>query len=73
MRVHQGSYTIEAAILVPLVMLVAGLTLYLAVCFVEEAAERESLEWLQEQDLLQEFYNYQVLEEIGEEITGDQS
>jgi hypothetical protein len=38
---------------------------------VEEASEREAMQWLAEQDPIQEFYNYQVLDEIGEEIIGD--
>lgn len=71
MKTHQGSYTIEAAIWVPLVMLVIATTLHLAIVLVQEAAEREPIKWLVEQDPTQEFYHYQVLEEIGEEIIGD--
>ena len=67
---HRGSYTIEASLLIPLIMLIAITTLEIAIDFYRDSEEgKYACE--EEMDIVQMFYGYQIFEELGEEITGD--
>lgn len=67
----KGSYTIEAAVYIPLLLFVMCKTLQLAIGFWQESREREISKYLQELDIVQEFYSYQIVDEIGKEFTDD--
>lgn len=67
----KGSYTIEAAIYIPLILFIMSQTLQIAINYWQESRERVVCEELQELDIVKEFYNYQVLDEIGKEIIDD--
>lgn len=67
----KGSYTIEAAIYIPIILFIMCQTLQIAIDFWQESREREVNKMLQELDIVREFYSYQVLDEIGKEIIND--
>lgn len=67
----KGSYTIEAAIYIPIILFIMCQTLQIAIDFWQESREREVNKVLQELDIVREFYSYQVLDEIGKEIIND--
>ena len=68
---QKGSYTIEATLLIPTVCIVLMMVIGIAVDFVQESANREEAEAFVNLSVVEDFYTYQVLEEIGEEIMGD--
>ena len=67
----KGSYTIEAAIYIPLVMFLLFQTMEIAIDEWQESKKREVCEVLQELDVVREFYGYQVLDEVRKEIEDD--
>lgn len=67
----KGSYTIEAAIYIPIIIFILCQTLQIAIDFWQESRTREVSEVLQQLDIVREFYNYQVIDEIGKEIIND--
>lgn len=67
----KASYTIEAAIYIPIIMFLMLQTLQLAIDFWQQSRDREVSEVLKELDVVKEFYSYQVLEELGKEILDD--
>lgn len=67
----KGSYTIEAAIYIPIILFIMCQTLRIAIDFWQESRTREVNEVLLELDIVKEFYNYQVINEIGKEIVDD--
>lgn len=67
----KGSYTIEAAIYIPIIIFILCQTLQIAIDFWQESRTREVSEVLQQLDIVKEFYNYQVIDEIGKEIIND--
>lgn len=69
----KGSYTIEAAIYIPIIMFMLFQALEIAIDEWQESKEREVCEALLEIDIVKEFYGYQILEEIGKEIENDKS
>lgn len=71
MRYHKGSYTIEAAVWVPLLMLTVLLSLETGIKLYQEIRNRKYSEKIESLDILQEFYNYQVLEEVVQEVDDD--
>ena len=71
MKMHQGSFTLEASFYVPMVLFLIMNVLSVGIHFFQESREREENEAIRELDIVQEFYNYQILGEIGEEILGD--
>lgn len=71
MRYHKGSYTIEAAVWVPLLMLTVLLSLETGIKLYQEIRNRKYSEKIESLDILQEFYNYQVLEEVVQEVEDD--
>ena len=68
-----GSYTIEAAIYIPIILGLLFLSLRTGIAFWKKSSEREGNKLLQEMDIVQEFYRYQILDEIGESIGNDNS
>lgn len=69
--VHKGSYTVEASIYIPLILFIVMHVLVMGIDFFQESRNREISERIQKLDILREFYNYQILGEIGEELTDD--
>ena len=71
MIMHKGSFTVEASIYVPLVLFLIMNVLSTGIDFFQQSRERNKTISETEIDIVQEFYNYQNLKEIGEEILGD--
>lgn len=71
MRYHKGSYTIEATMWVPLLLTVLFLSLKIGLNLYQEIINTTFCEKTEELDIVQEFYNYQILEEIKQEVTDD--
>lgn len=71
MKYHKASFTIEASIYVPVMVFMMMWVLHTGVEFFLESRERGVNPTLQELDIVQEFYMYQGLGELGEEIFGD--
>ena len=67
----KASYTIEAAIWVPILlgMLIWGIRI--GVLYYQEISQMKTLPLVQELDLQEEFYQYQIFEEIMGELTDD--
>ena len=70
---QKGSYTIEAAVWVSLYLFMIAMTLKTGITLFSEIVTTGYHEKLQNMDMVQEFYNYQILEEIIQEVTDDQS
>lgn len=68
---QKGGFTIEAAIWVPVMIFLIMNVVQLGIHFFEESINREISVRLQKINIVQEFYNYQILGEIGEEILDD--
>lgn len=68
---QRGSFTVEAVIWIPIMVFLIIGTMQLGIRFFQDSLNRESYQRLQEPDIVQEFYNYQILGEIGEEIIND--
>ncbi len=68
---HQGSFTIEATIYVPVMLMLFMTVLSSGICFFEESKVREENRAITGLDIVQEFYVYKILGEIGEEVFGD--
>ena len=65
---QKGSYTIEAAVWVPLLLMVVFTSLEMGLDFYQEIKNMTYSQKTQSLDIVQEFYNYQVLEEIIQEV-----
>ena len=70
---QKGSYTIEAAVWVSLFLMMIAMALKTGIMLYSEVAKSGYHEKLQNIDIVQEFYNYQILEEIIQEVTNDKS
>ena len=68
---NRGSFTIEGAIMVPLFIFTIMSTLRIGIGFFQASATREVYEELEQLDIVQEFYNYQIVGEMGEKIFDD--
>lgn len=68
---HRGSFTIEAVIWIPIMVFLLSAIIKLGINFYLESENRTSYSGLLQLDIVQEFYNYQVLEEIGKELLDD--
>lgn len=71
MKMHKGSFTVEASIYVPMVIFLVMNVLSGGIYFFQESKNREKNIAIEELDIVREFYNYQILGEIGEEIWDD--
>lgn len=67
----KASYTIEAAIYIPIILFFICQTLQISIDFWQESRDRAVNKKLERLDIVQEFYNYQITEEIGKEIFDD--
>ncbi|MBQ2900482.1 MAG: hypothetical protein IJA07_04230 [Agathobacter sp.] len=70
---YKGSYTVEAAIYIPIVLFLLFQTIGIAIDFWQESKQREVCEALQELDIVKEFYGYQILDEVRKEIEDEES
>lgn len=70
-RMHKGSFTVEASVYVPVVLFLIMNVLTVGIDFFQESRNREENKSITELDIVGEFYNYQVLGEIGEELWDD--
>jgi hypothetical protein len=68
---QKGSYTIEAAVWVSLLLMMIAMALKSEIFIFTEIVNQGQNEKLQKIDIVQEFYNYQILEEIIQEVTDD--
>jgi len=71
--VYKGSYTIEAAIYIPLILFMLFCCVDIAIDYWQESRERVVNEKLQELDIVKEFYTYQIIDEVGKEIIDEGS
>ena len=67
-RRWKGSYTVEAAIYIPFLLFIFFGSIEIAIQEWKESKEREISESLQELDMVEEFYAYQILEALGKEL-----
>ena len=67
----KGSYTIEAAIYIPMILFILVQTMDLAIDFWQKSKSREVPGYIQKLDSVKEFYGYQILHEVGKEIGDD--
>lgn len=67
----KGSYTVEAAVYIPIILFMLFHSLDIAIDFWQESRERETSKQLEELDCVKEFYGYQILDEIRKEIQDD--
>ena len=67
----RGSYTIEAAIYIPLVLFLFFQSIELSLDFWMRSKEREVMQELKELDAVKEFYGYQIIEEVEKEFEDD--
>lgn len=67
----KGSYTIEAAIYIPIIMFLLFQSLGIALDEWQKSKEREVCEALLEVDIVNDFYGYQIMDEIRKEIVDD--
>lgn len=68
---HRASYTIEAAIYIPMVLFVLFHSIEIGIEFWQESKARNISSYLQEVDIVQEFYTYQIMDEGMREIIDD--
>ena len=71
LKKQKGSYTIEAAIYIPIIICMLFQSIGMAIDFWQQSKNREVCEELQNLDIVKEFYGYQILDEIGKEILDD--
>ena len=67
----KGSYTVEAAIYIPLILFLLFQSLEIAIDFWQESRERTVCEKLQNLEIVSEFYGYHILDETKKEIEDD--
>ena len=70
-KLHRGSYTIEAGIYIPMMMFMILLVLRGGIGFYQESKEHQIYNGLESMDVVAEFYQYQMAEEIGKEWVDD--
>ena len=68
---QKGSFTIEAAILIPLVMFLLMSVMKLGIELYQLSENREPLEKLESWDAVGCFYKIEMLRDAGEEIEND--
>lgn len=70
-RTLKGSYSIEAAVYIPIILYMLFQSVEIGIDFWQKSKEREVSIWLQELDSVKDFYGYQIIDEIGKEIGND--
>ena len=69
----RGSLTIEAAVYIPFIVCMLFYSMEISIEHWNESREKVPCEALQNLNSVEEFYMYQVSEEIGKELEGDES
>lgn len=69
----KGSYTLEAAIYIPMIMFMLFGALDMGIHYWQKSRERTVSQEVLNLDIVQEFYGYQILEEIGKELEDGES
>lgn len=69
----KASYTIESAVYIPIIIFLFFQTIDIGIDYWQTSKEREVKSVLLELDIVQEFYGYQILEEVGKELEDDKS
>ena len=69
----QGSYTVEAAIYIPIIIFLLFGSVGLAIDYLQESKKKEISQNIQNLEIVQEFYGYQIWEEIREELDKDET
>lgn len=64
---EKGSFTVEAAILIPFLLFLLVGVLQIGIAFFQESVRRTSYHKLKTMDTVSEFYSLQILKELGEE------
>lgn len=72
-KMQKASFTIEGAIYIPFVMFLMTQVLQIGIHCYQESILRESMEQLQEPNIVEHFYKYQLLKEMGEMWNDDTS
>ena len=70
-KMQKASYTIEAAVYVPIILCMLFQSLEISIDFWQKSRNREVYKELESLDIVKEFYGYQILSEIGGEIRDD--
>lgn len=68
---YKGSYTIEAAIYIPLIICMLFQSIGIAIEFWQVSRTRQVFYELQSLNIVEEFYGYQILKDIEKEILDD--
>ena len=63
----KGSFTIEAAILIPLLLFLFVGVLQIGITFFENSVRRECYEGIKNLDVVRRFYDLQIINEIGKD------
>jgi len=67
----KGSFTIEAAVIIPFLLFLMISVLQMGISFYQESSMRTSLIQLSGFDAVSMFYRIQIISEIGEEFVKD--
>ena len=68
----KASYTLEAAVYIPIILFILLQTLEMGIAECRESKERSIYQGLKQLDVVSEFYAYQILDEAREEIENAQ-
>ena len=71
MMMCKGSFTIEASVYIPLIMFIMMQVLSIGVYYFQDSRCREMDSEIKGLNIIREFYNYQILEEVGKEVIDD--
>ena len=69
----KGGYTLEVAIYIPMILFLLFGSLDIGIHYWQKSRERMVCQEVLNLDIVQEFYEYQVLEEIGKELKDGES
>ena len=70
-NVKKGSFTIEAAIIVPITLLMMVTVMRYGINLYQQSVERKLLEALEEWDAVESFYEMESLKKLEEEMQND--
>lgn len=71
-KMQKGSFTVEASILMPFIMLLMVNVLQIGIVFYQESVNRTINEKLTNMNAVSTFYQLQILKEVEEEISKDE-
>ena len=63
-----GSYTVEGAIIIPIFIVMLAIAMRMGLVLYNEMKEDSSYEYATDMWLVDDFYNYQVLKEVVNEL-----